>query len=60
LGWPNPGGGTFNVSASFPNSDQVPGHLVLVTVTYSFPYKIPWFSSQSLALSSSSEMYILQ
>jgi Flp pilus assembly protein TadG len=60
LGWTNPGGGTINPTASFPDGDQVPGHRVQVTVTYSFPCKIPWVTNQMISLSSSSEMYIIQ
>jgi Flp pilus assembly protein TadG len=60
LGWPNLGGGTMSVVATFPDGAQTPGDRVLVTVTYHFPYKIPWVTSTTEIISSSSEMYIMQ
>jgi Flp pilus assembly protein TadG len=60
LGWANLGGGTMSVAATYPDGDEAPGHRVLVTVTYSFPYNIKFVTSRSISLSSSSEMYILQ
>jgi Flp pilus assembly protein TadG len=62
LGWPNIGGATFsesNVSTTYPNG-YVAGQPVVVTVTYTFPYKIPFVMSQPLSLTSSSQMTILQ
>jgi Flp pilus assembly protein TadG len=60
LGLPNVGGGTATPSASYPDGGEAPGDRVKVTVTYSFPYHIPFVGSQTLSMSSSSEMYILQ
>jgi len=60
LGWPNLGNGTMTVNTTFPDGDEAPGHRVLVTVTYSFPYQIPFVVTKTLSLSSTSEVYFLQ
>jgi Flp pilus assembly protein TadG len=60
LGWPNLGNGTMTVDTSFPDGDEAPGHRVLVTVTYSFPYQIPFVVTKTLSLSSSSQVYFVQ
>jgi len=62
LAWPNIGGATFNagnVSTTYPNGDVV-GQPVVVSVTYIFPYYIPFVMSNNLSLTSSSQMTILQ
>jgi hypothetical protein len=60
IGLPNLGGGRMTVTTTYPDGDEVPPHRVQVTVTYLFPYNIPWVTSRSLNMSSSSEMTILQ
>jgi Flp pilus assembly protein TadG len=60
IGLPNLGGGTTNVVTTYPDGDEIPPHRVVVNVTYTFPYKIPFVSSKPISLSSTSEMSILQ
>jgi Flp pilus assembly protein TadG len=64
LGWPNLGGVAFsasNVTTTFPGTGgQLVGNPVVVTVTYQFPYNIPFVTSKTLSLASTSEMYIIQ
>jgi Flp pilus assembly protein TadG len=64
LGWPNLGGGTLsasNVTTTYPGTGgELVGNPVVVTVTYQFPYKIPFVTSKTLSLSSTSEMTIIQ
>lgn len=64
LGWPNIGGGAFNasnVSTTFPGTGgQLVGNPVVVTVTYQYPYKIPFVTSKTLSLTSTSQMTIVQ
>lgn len=60
IGLPNLGGGTMTANTTYPDGDEVSPHRVQVTVSYTFPYRIPWVSSATLSLSSTSEMYILQ
>lgn len=66
--FPNVAGGTFQPTASWPGggpsscaagSQQV-GCPVQVTVTYTFPWRIPFVSPRALSLSSTSVMYIVQ
>jgi Flp pilus assembly protein TadG len=60
LGWPNLGAGTMSASTSFPNSTENPGNPVKVTVTYVFPINLPFVPRNSISMSSTSEMYIIQ
>jgi hypothetical protein len=60
IGLPNLGGGTMNVVTTYPDGDEVAPHRVAVSVTYTFPYKIPFVSSGPISFSSRSEMSILQ
>jgi Flp pilus assembly protein TadG len=64
LGWPNLGGGTVSVDTvtahMYPDGSEAPGKRVQVKVTYAFPYKIPWVTSTTLTMSSSSVMTIIQ
>jgi Flp pilus assembly protein TadG len=66
LGWPNLGGGTLTVSTTYPgpggpgSAGNVVNQPVRVTVTYTFPYKIPFVTSKNLSMSSTSQMYIIQ
>lgn len=60
LKFPNVGGGTLGVTASFPNSTESPGNPVEVVVTYSYPYRIPGMAATTLSMKSTSEMTIVQ
>jgi Flp pilus assembly protein TadG len=64
LSLPNLGGGAVSVDTTpadiFPDGDQVSPHRVVVKATYSFPYKIPFVSSSTLSISSTSTMTIIQ
>lgn len=63
IGLPNLGGGSMtsgNVITTYLDGDEVPPHRVQVTVNYTFPFKIPFVMSQSLSMSSTSVMYIVQ
>jgi Flp pilus assembly protein TadG len=59
-GFPNIGGGTPVATTTFPDGNQAPGSRVKVDVTYTVAIKLPFVPKNSLALDSSSEMYILQ
>lgn len=59
LGYPNLGGGTLTPTVTYPDGDEAPGHRVTVSVSYTFPYKIPFVRTNSLTLTSSSTMVIL-
>jgi hypothetical protein len=59
IGFPNLGGGTVIVSTTYPNGEAV-SEPVLVKVTYVFPYHLPFITSSSLSMSSTSEMNIIQ
>lgn len=66
MGFPNPGGGTMNATASFPDTtgtcttDNAPGCRVKLVITYTMPIKIPLVPKNSIIMGTSSEMYILQ
>ena len=64
LGWPNLGGVAFsasNVTTTFPGTGgELVNNPVVVTVTYQFPYHIPFVTSKTLTLSSTSQMTIVQ
>jgi Flp pilus assembly protein TadG len=68
LGYPNVGGGTMNVSTTFSadgttfaaTGNNAPNDMVRVQVSYTFPIKLPFVPKNALALSSQSQMYILQ
>jgi Flp pilus assembly protein TadG len=51
---------SLTAAASWPNGNNNPGSPVQVTVTYTFPLSIPFVSSRSLAMSSTSQMVISQ
>jgi hypothetical protein len=66
--FPNVAGGTFQPTASWPGGGpsgcavglpQI-GCPVQVTVTYTFPWRIPFATPGALSLSSTSVMYIVQ
>lgn len=60
MGFPNPGGGTINATTTYPDGNEAPGSRVKVAISYTFPIRIPFVPQTSLALSTASEMYILQ
>lgn len=60
LGLPNIGGGTLNVTTTFPDGNQNPGSRVKVDIQYSVSIKLPFMPHNAIPLDSSSEMYILQ
>lgn len=67
IAWPNIGGGTFsaaNVSTSYPNGETPGGTpvdaTVIVTVTYQFPYHIPFVPQSTTTLRSTSQMTMIQ
>jgi Flp pilus assembly protein TadG len=59
-GFPNIGGGTPVATTTFPDGNQAPGSRVKVDIKYTVSIKVPFVPKNSLALDSSSEMYILQ
>lgn len=59
IGLPNLGGGTVSSNATYPDGELV-NEPVVVVVTYTFPYHIPWIKNSTLRFSSTSEMYIVQ
>lgn len=59
-GWPNLGGGTLTPVVTYLNGDEAPGHQVQVSITYQFPYNIPFIPASVLSMTSSSTMTILQ
>ena len=60
LGWPNVGAGTMTPATSYPDGDEALGHRVRVTVTYVFPIKMPFVPKNSISMSTTSEMKIIQ
>jgi TadE-like protein len=61
LGIPNVGGGTMSVNTTYPDGGEAPdADRVQITVSYSFPWHIPFSGSQTVSMSSTSEMYIIQ
>jgi Flp pilus assembly protein TadG len=59
LGIPNLCGGTVTANTTYPGGEAV-GQPVVVTVSYVFPYHLPFVTQSNLTLTSQSEMYILQ
>jgi Flp pilus assembly protein TadG len=59
-GWPNLGGGKLNPVVTYLNGDEAPGHQVRVSITYQFPYSIPFIKESELSMTSSSTMTIIQ
>jgi len=61
IGWPNIGGGTMTVNTVYsdPTNESV-GSTVQVTVTYVFKITMPFVPTNSITMSSSSKMYIIQ
>jgi Flp pilus assembly protein TadG len=58
-GLPNVVGGTLSATATYPDGDEVPGHRVLVKVSYVFPFKVPFESNRSISMAATSEMTII-
>ncbi len=58
--WPNIGGGTMTANTTYPDGNESPGSRVQVTVTYAFPFRVPYVPVSTLTLSSTSVMYIVQ
>jgi Flp pilus assembly protein TadG len=58
--WPNIGGGTLSITTTYPDGNENPGSRVQVNATYRFPFKIPFVTSSTLLMSSTSVMYIVQ
>jgi len=55
------GGGTIVVNTTFPGTGgELVNNPVKVTITYTFPYHIPFVSSKSLTMTSTSQMTIVQ
>jgi len=59
-GWPNLGGGTMSANTTFPDGNQAAGSRVQVTVTYLFPFRVPFIPPSTLTMSSTSVTYIVQ
>jgi Flp pilus assembly protein TadG len=57
---PNLGGGTITVATTYPDGDEDVGSRVQVKVSYVFPIKMPFVPKNSINMSSTSVMYILQ
>jgi len=60
LGLPNIGGGTINVTTTYPDGNENAGSRVKVAITYTVPISLPLVPKNSITLQTSSEMYILQ
>ncbi len=58
IGFPNLAGGTMSSVASF--ADQNPKTPVQVTVTYTFPIRLPFVSARAVSMSSTSVMRYVQ
>jgi Flp pilus assembly protein TadG len=60
LGLPNIGGGTINVTTTYPDTNENPGSRVRVAITYTVAITMPLVPRNSISLQTASEMYILQ
>jgi Flp pilus assembly protein TadG len=60
LAVPNIGGGTITVATTYPDGNESVGSRVQVKVSYVFPIKMPFVPKNSINMSSTSVMYILQ
>jgi hypothetical protein len=61
LGFPNVGGGDMSVNTTYPDGAEAPNaDRVKVSIGYTFPWHIPFGTSQNVSMSSTSEMYIIQ
>jgi len=57
---PNLGGGTMTPATTYGASGDVAGGTVVVTVTYTFPFNVPFVPSKTVTMSSASTMTIVQ
>jgi Flp pilus assembly protein TadG len=57
---PNLGNGTMTPVTTYPDGNESVGSRVQVKVTYVFPIKMPFVPKNSLTMSSTSVMYIVQ
>jgi Flp pilus assembly protein TadG len=60
LSWPNFGSSAMSVNTTYPDGNEAPGSRVQVTITYGFPFRVPFIPTSTLTMSSSSVMYIVQ
>ncbi len=60
IGWPNIGGGTMTVNTTYPDGNESVGSRVQVKVTYVFKITMPFVPTQSITMTSTSVMYIIQ
>jgi hypothetical protein len=60
LNFPNPAKGTLTVNTTYPDGDEAPGHRASVQVTYVFKANMPFVSTKSFTLQSTSVMDIVQ
>jgi Flp pilus assembly protein TadG len=60
LGWPNLAGGTMVVDTTYPKGSDAVGNPVQIKVTYTFRITMHFVPTNSISLSSTSVMYILQ
>jgi Flp pilus assembly protein TadG len=60
IGFPNIGGGTLAPEVTYLDGDEAPSHRVKVSITYKFPYNIPFIPASFLSMTTSSTMYIIQ
>jgi Flp pilus assembly protein TadG len=57
---PNLGGGTMTPVTTFGAGGQVAGGTVIVTVTYRFPFSVPFMAKSTITMRSASTMTIVQ
>jgi Flp pilus assembly protein TadG len=60
IGFPNLGGGTMTVAASYPDGNAAIGSRVQVLITYVFPITMPFVPTNSISMSSTSVTTIVQ
>ena len=60
LSWPNIGGAIPNIGTTYPQISEAPGNPVQVTITYAFPFRVPFIPASTLNVTSTSVMYIVQ
>jgi Flp pilus assembly protein TadG len=60
LSWPNLSGATMSVVTSYPDGNEQPGSRVQVSVSYAYPFRVPFVPAETINLTSRSVMYIVQ
>jgi Flp pilus assembly protein TadG len=60
LAAPDIGGGTMTVATTYPNGNELAGSQVQVKITYVFPITLPFVPKNSLTMTSTSVMDIVQ